>query len=303
MRFSFIEPPLNIYGGIRRILELSNHLTQLGHEVIIYHPDGGPCKWLKSVAKTRKLEDIHKDRHEVLVFNYPPQFDIFAKTSAELKVYYLLHAHHLVGIKDVMRTYQHPSLKVACSKWVAEQMRGLIKGNIPVVYGGVNRDIFHPVSNSPKQFDLIFYGSKRPWKGTDTILQACKLGKFSYDFYEGKNLTQEQMANFICKGRVFVSGSWFEGWNNTVLEAMACRMPVVATDCGGNREFAINNVTALVVPPKNPKLMSEKIKKLLSDPPLQRRLGEQAYKKSLEYNWDDTAKRWELIMKEGLKRC
>lgn len=302
MKFSFIEPHLRIYGGIRRIIELSNHLVKRNHQVTIYHPTGEPCDWLKCLAKTKKLEDIDKDRHEILVYNYPPQFKVFQTVPARLKVYYILHAHHLYYNKElIFRTYRQPGvLKIANSRWVASKVRYYLGESLPVVYGGINREIFHPVPGRKKEVDVMFYGSKRPWKGTETILEACKIGKFNFDYYEGKNLKQGQMADFISKGRVFVSGSWFEGWNNCTLEAMACGVPVVTTDCGGCNEFALDGITALVVPPKKPAVMAEKIKLLLTNDGLRRKIAAQGYKKSLEFNWDDCVRRWERTILEAL---
>jgi sugar transferase (PEP-CTERM/EpsH1 system associated) len=47
---------------------------------------------------------------------------------------------------------------------------------------------------------------------------------------------------------VFVLPSQAEGISNTILEAMACGVPVVATDVGGNRELVEDQVTGVIVP-------------------------------------------------------
>ena len=302
MRFSFIEPHLKTCGGIRRIVELSNHLVERGHKVTIYHPSGEKCQWLPCRALTKKLSLIEQDRHEILIYNYPPQNKFFSQTPAKLKIYYLLHAYHIVYDKEsVLPTYRQPHvLKVACSQWVEKSVREFIGSKLPVMYGGINRNIFHPVPGRKKEVDVVFYGSKRRWKGTDTILKACEIGNFSYDFYEGKNLPQEKLADFITKGRVFASGSWYEGWNNCSLEAMACGMPVITTDCGGCREFAINGVTALLAPPQDPIAMAAGIELLLKNPQLRQDLAAQGYKKSLIYDWGRFAKDWGKLVKQHL---
>jgi len=40
MKMSFVEPHLELYAGIRRIIELANRLTERGHDVTIFHSDG-----------------------------------------------------------------------------------------------------------------------------------------------------------------------------------------------------------------------------------------------------------------------
>ena len=49
------------------------------------------------------------------------------------------------------------------------------------------------------------------------------------------------------------------------LEAMACGVPVVATDVGGNADSVIDNVTGLHVPAKRPVEVAKRIRTLLSD--------------------------------------
>jgi teichuronic acid biosynthesis glycosyltransferase TuaC len=47
---------------------------------------------------------------------------------------------------------------------------------------------------------------------------------------------------------VFVLATRNEGWANVILEAMACGLPVVATDVGGNREVVAHDTLGRIVP-------------------------------------------------------
>jgi glycosyltransferase involved in cell wall biosynthesis len=64
-----------------------------------------------------------------------------------------------------------------------------------------------------------------------------------------------------------------EGTSNSILEAMACGRPVVATDIGGNREVVEQGVTGLIVPPRDPRALARAIDGLLSDPAAAVRMG------------------------------
>jgi glycosyltransferase involved in cell wall biosynthesis len=67
-----------------------------------------------------------------------------------------------------------------------------------------------------------------------------------------------------------------EGTSNSILEAMACGRPVVATDVGGNREVVEQDATGLVVPARDPRALARAIDQLLRDPAAAARMGETA---------------------------
>jgi sugar transferase (PEP-CTERM/EpsH1 system associated) len=58
---------------------------------------------------------------------------------------------------------------------------------------------------------------------------------------------------------LFVLPSRAEGISNTILEAMATGLPIVATRVGGNPELVEEGRTALLVPPADPKALAEAV--------------------------------------------
>lgn len=72
---------------------------------------------------------------------------------------------------------------------------------------------------------------------------------------------------------VFVLPSVSEGISNTILEAMACGLPVIATRVGGNPELVMNGVTGVLVPPEDPIAMAEALLQYLDQPNLRQRHG------------------------------
>jgi sugar transferase (PEP-CTERM/EpsH1 system associated) len=72
---------------------------------------------------------------------------------------------------------------------------------------------------------------------------------------------------------IFVLPSLNEGISNTILEAMACELPVVATAVGGNRELVQADVTGLLVPPRHVDSLADALGRYAGDRELAARHG------------------------------
>jgi glycosyltransferase involved in cell wall biosynthesis len=78
----------------------------------------------------------------------------------------------------------------------------------------------------------------------------------------------------LLKGMdLFVMPSITEGLGTSLLDAMACAKPIVASRVGGIPEVVADGVTGLLVPPKDPDLLAEAIVRLLQDRALVESLG------------------------------
>ncbi len=78
----------------------------------------------------------------------------------------------------------------------------------------------------------------------------------------------------VARGAVGVSSSHAEGISNAILEAMAARLPIVATAVGGTVELAHDGANGYLVPPGAPAALARRLLDVLARPQLRRRMGE-----------------------------
>ena len=84
---------------------------------------------------------------------------------------------------------------------------------------------------------------------------------------------QPDIERVLAALDVFVLSSRSEGMSNTILEAMAARLPVIATRVGGADEMVVNDTTGVLVPAGSPDMIAAALRRLLSDPALRAAMG------------------------------
>jgi glycosyltransferase involved in cell wall biosynthesis len=326
MRIAFVEPHLELYGGIRRVLEFANRWTDRGESVIIYHPTGEPCAWMECRAFTRPLRELGREAHDVVIFNNPPDYVRVRRARATVKVFYILELYdhdrllrfdprifwprkgRMLALK---RTLQMPFIMVANATWIQSWLRQHMGLETELQFGGVNRELFHPVTRARADgaaFHILCSGDPREHKGTATIMEAIDNVRLErtivVDTYYGKGIPQERMAAAYAAADLFVDAQWHAGWNNPVIEAMACGTPVVCTDIGGVRDFAFHERTALLVPPRDPVAMAAAITRMIDDAPLRDRLALAAFEGVARFDWDRAAEEFldRLYRHAGISR-
>lgn len=120
---------------------------------------------------------------------------------------------------------------------------------------------------------FVVFGEGKLRKHLEKLIEKKGLkGKFVlYGFVR-------DVPNYTKALDLFVLPSKNEGLGSSLLIAMALKVPVVATQVGGTVEAVKNGYTGILVPPENPKALSEGILRLLKDENLQEQLKENAFR-------------------------
>lgn len=106
----------------------------------------------------------------------------------------------------------------------------------------------------------------------------------------------------IADYAMFVSSSDYEGISNSMLEAMAMGMPTVCTDCdgGGAKEIIRDGENGLIVPKGNAEALYKAMKRVIEEPTLADKIGNNAYRIREELSIDKIAKEWINALNEKL---
>ncbi|HET7488578.1 MAG TPA: glycosyltransferase [Acidimicrobiales bacterium] len=83
---------------------------------------------------------------------------------------------------------------------------------------------------------------------------------------------------------------WYEPFGIVPLEAMACGVPVLASEVGGLRDTVVDGVTGVHLPPRRPDLIGQSLARLLADPERCRAIGRAgARRAAARYGWSTVA--------------
>ena len=113
-------------------------------------------------------------------------------------------------------------------------------------------------------------------------------------------LDKEGMRDAYRNADVFLNPSLFEGMPNTVLEAMACGLPVIATRVMGNDEVVQHDKTGLLVTLTEPEALARAMTDLAQAPARRAAMATRARLVACKcYSWDATAAQYADIFSRG----
>jgi glycosyltransferase involved in cell wall biosynthesis len=148
------------------------------------------------------------------------------------------------------------------------------------------------------KFLLIGYG---PLK-TKIIRLVYNYGLLGKSVHFVGPLSREEIAKILSKATVFVFPSLREGLPLSVLEAMACSLPVVGSDIPGVNDVVMHGENGFLVPPKEAKALANGILVLLNDGNIRRSFGKNARQLIVEkYEWNIVINKIEKVYNEAIE--
>lgn len=136
----------------------------------------------------------------------------------------------------------------------------------------------------------------------EELLKLIENNKLEKDVFLMGKIPNNEVPNKLNEFDIFCATSTVsESFGVAVVEAMACEIPVVATDVDGFKEVVDDNITGYIVERKNIEEIAQNIEKLVIDKDLRIKMGKAGREKVLrEYAWKENVKTMESIYEENL---
>lgn len=214
-------------------------------------------------------------------------------------------------------TYSNADAIICYTPEMKEEMEnyGIRTENVRIIHNGVNTEFFRPLNNNDKKYDIIWVGRYVPGKGIEFLIQSLSelkkefknfkvlmigsgpLKKSIEEMIIKRNLTNhitliEKISNddlvyYYNNSKLFVLTSIEEGVPRTILEAMACGLPVVCSDLPQLKTLI--DGSGILVPKKDTISIANAIMKILNDNKFYEQLSKNARQKIItKYSWEDT---------------
>jgi len=196
---------------------------------------------------------------------------------------------------------------ICVSKPLARWLREIVRVRKPIsqIYNGIDIECYKPGFDSSLRADLGIptqsfvigiIASLYPIKDHATLIGAFnKLRRTETDIYlviVGEGAERERLEALPTEGvlflgnrndvprilralDVFVLCSLNEGISNTILEAMASGLPVIASNVGGNPDLVLDGITGWLFPAGDVEVLTDRLNAYLHSPDARRMHGEQ----------------------------
>lgn len=100
---------------------------------------------------------------------------------------------------------------------------------------------------------------------------------------------------------MLIQPSFAEGISATLLESMACKTPIIATNIGGNKELFVHNKTGILIEPGNSNELLKEIMRMLNDQNLRDEITRSAYDAVQKYDWSNVGQLYLDLYEKLLK--
>ncbi|MGD6806059.1 MAG: glycosyltransferase family 4 protein [Candidatus Bathyarchaeia archaeon] len=324
----FAENERSLVKGKSNSSLLKNVLSVMPNNIASKLKSGAPYNTLRAHAIKVLTEHIPQDI-DINIATFC--FSAFSvnDSGAGIPFYYMQHYEPIFfddnyTKKLIDKTYLLPLNRIANSTWLRVLLRErLCVDSYGPVIPGVEHEVFYPraVRKNGSEKLILALGKSQQWKGLWDLFEALKVSKkdipnIKLILYGSEpnmkelspvpcdyltRINDTRLAELYSMADVVVTPSWYESSPLPPLEAMACGAPVVTTRYG-TEDYCFNDINCLVVPPKNPKMLSDAILRLLRDSALSEQFRKEGQRTAKQFTWENATNKVEQLFAEILSK-
>ena len=302
MKILFISPTYSGAGGIGpHAFRVAEKLREIGYNIELMHVPHIPIKNLKNLSfslfGTIKGMSNKKTYDVVHAWNLPSAF-IMKKIKSKKKILSvhgvyskqveMLHSKITSGIvsNQESQILDWADVLTTDSKAVQLEYKKKLGKDFEYIPAPLDRRKFEKIADvkrNPKQ--IVYVGRDSYEKGID-ILQKIESEingtvKFCTD------LPWDETMKILKSSEILVVPSRTESIPQVIKEAFYLKVPVIATNVGGNPELVTHEKTGILVPPEDPEKLTVAINNLLNNEETRRNLADNAFEFiNNNFSWD-----------------
>jgi glycosyltransferase involved in cell wall biosynthesis len=275
----------------------------------------------KVIAPWRPIQDGDLPDADVVVATWWETAEWIARLGPQRgkKAYFVQHHEVVFGGVEVDRvkaSYRLPLKKIAIARWLVDVMRDEYgDGNVGLVPNSVDLEQFSASPRGKQSVPTIgFIYSQVAFKGSDIMVRALELARAQLPqlrivafgpttptepLLTGPGVTyvrnppQQEIRNLYAQCDAWVVASRSEGFGLPLLEAMACRTPIIATPTGAAPEL-VEAGGGFLVRHEEPADLCDAILRVARMPDDEwRTLSARANAIASSYTWSDATARFE----------
>jgi glycosyltransferase involved in cell wall biosynthesis len=235
--------------------------------------------------------------------------------------------YHRYWVRRLERRVLHTAQKVvAVSHYTAERTgEAFDTRDIIVIHNGIDLNTFQPLQRDrpSRPFRLLFVGKRSVRKGVDLLDPIMRrLGsdhELVYTASQNPNKRTENMpngsrslgtvpnihgmVNIYQNADALLFPTRLEGFGLAALEAQACGLPVIATECSSLPEVVEQGVTGILCPQDDVAAFADAAQRLSADPDLWHRMAKAARARAeARFNIETMVDRYLAVYRSLLSR-
>ena len=302
MNILFISPTYSGAGGIGpHAFRVAEKLREIGYNVELMHIPHIPIKNLKNLSfslfGTIKGISNKKTYDVVHAWNLPSAF-IMKRIKSKKKILSvhgvyskqvkMLHSKITSGIVSSQESQilDWADVLTTDSKAVQSEYKTKLGKDFEYLPAPLDKTKFEKIPNverNPKQ--IAYVGRDSFEKGTDILRkiesQINGTVKFCTD------LPWDETMKILKASQMLVVPSRTESIPQVIKEAFYLKVPVIATNVGGNPELVVHQETGILVPPEDPEKLTIAINNLLDNEEARRNFANNAFEFiNKNFSWD-----------------